>query len=44
MTPNEYQNFAMCTNDGKETERVYKALEGACIDVGGVINGCLGLS
>lgn len=44
MTPNEYQNLAMRTNDGKAIERVYKALEGTSIDVGGVLNGCLGLS
>lgn len=44
MTPNEYQNLAMRTNDGKATERVSKALECACIDIGGALNGCLGLS
>lgn len=44
MTPNEYQNFAMRTNDGMATTRIAKSLSFNGADMGGVINGCLGLS
>lgn len=53
MTGNEYQKFAMRTNDGKHTGRLlslcdgFKAMEGEpgkAGDLGGILNGCLGLS
>ena len=54
MTGNEYQALAMRTNDGKGSDRLYKKLfnrkvEGFHItkelnDLGGVLNGCLGLA
>ena len=49
MNGKEYQRFAMRTNDGKATERLLdKVDENAEYpwdnDVGGILNGCLGLS
>lgn len=48
MNANEYQQLAMRTNDGNATYRlsnvVYNSLDDPCIDVGGILNGCLGLS
>lgn len=44
MTPNEYQKLAMRTNDGMATTRLAKSLSFNGADIGGVINGCLGLS
>lgn len=44
MTPNEYQNLAMRTNDKKSTDRALKSLKNNSVDFGGVLNGCLGLS
>lgn len=57
MTGNEYQHFAMRTNDGKATARLldkYEMIEffkqakagrpTEKYDLGGILNGCLGLS
>lgn len=54
MTGSEYQKLAMRTNDGKGSERLYKKLFTGKVedfhitkdlnDMGGVLNGCLGLS
>lgn len=56
MTGNEYQALAMRTNDRKGTDRIEKAIELLCRpdkskcftpvveDLGGVLNGCLGLA
>ena len=51
MTGNEYQKLAMRTNDGNGTKRLEKALElnapecyKPIADIGGLFNGCLGLS
>lgn len=54
MTGIEYQNLAMRTNDGKATERMAKMMDAFFIadseepgrpgDLGGILNGCLGLS
>lgn len=54
MNGTEYQHLAMRTNDGKATERLltmadaFKAMEenvpGRAGDLGGILNGCLGLS
>lgn len=56
MTGNEYQVLAMRTNDRKGTDRIEKAIELLCRpdkpkcftpvveDLGGVLNGCLGLA
>ena len=46
MTGSEYQKLAMRTNDGKATERLkfWMDCNDLIIDVGGVLNGCLGLS
>jgi len=51
MLGNEYQKMAMRTNDGKGTERLKKSLgvnSPECYvpisDIGGLLNGCLGLS
>lgn len=44
MTGKEYQNLAMRTNDGMETTRLAKSLSFSGADMGGVLNGCLGLS
>lgn len=49
MTGNEYQALAMRTNDGKGTQRLQKAatytIQGQLVnDLGGVLNGCLGLA
>ena len=46
MTGNEYKYLAMRTNDGKATERLsfWMGANDTTIDVGGVLNGCLGLA
>ena len=47
MTGNEYQRFAMRTNDGLASERLTKKLDNhdwTAEDLGGIINACLGLS
>ena len=46
MTGNEYKYLAMRTNDGKATERLsfWMGANDTAIDVGGVLNGCLGLA
>lgn len=48
MYANEYQQLAMRTNDGNATYRlsnmVDNHLDDPRIDVGGILNGCLGLS
>lgn len=45
MTGHEYQEQAMRTNDGQATKRLMTAAgKGIIVDVGGVLNGCLGLS
>ena len=46
MTGNEYQELAMRTNDGKATDRLsfWMGANDTNIDVGGVLNGCLGLA
>lgn len=43
MTGREYQKLAMRTNDGMSTVRLVGALDGT-LDIGGVLNGCLGLA
>jgi len=43
MTGNEYQKLAMRTNDDKNTERLAAFLFSG-IDVGGILDGCLGLA
>ena len=43
MTGREYQKLAMRTNDGMSTVRLVGALDGT-LDIGGVMNGCLGLA
>ena len=46
MQIKEYQELAMRTNDGKCTERLNAEIEKGqgIVDVGGIINACLGLS
>ena len=46
MTGNEYQRLAMRTNDGKATERLEFHIEAnrGIKDIGGLLNGCLGLA
>lgn len=48
MNANEYQQLAMRTNDGNATYRLSNMadnyLDDPHIDVGGILNGCLGLS
>lgn len=44
MTGKEYQELAMRTNDGKATERLLTAVFPKEANIGGVLNGCLGLS
>lgn len=44
MTGKEYQELAMRTNDGKATERLLTAEFPKGANIGGVLNGCLGLS
>ena len=54
MNGNEYQSLAMRTNDGKATDRLNRMLDnfktaeseepGRAGDLGGILNGCLGLS
>ena len=44
MTGNEYQKLAMRTNDGLSTERLEGYIFDDLIDIGGILNGCLGLA
>lgn len=44
MTGNEYQQYAMRTNDGKATERLEAFVSDGRVDIGGILNGCLGLA
>ena len=46
MTGNEYQKLAMRTNDGKATERLEFHIDAnrGIKDIGGLLNGCLGLA
>lgn len=49
MTGNEYQDLAMRTNDGNATGRLSSKLDSfeqftGEYDIGGILNGCLGLS
>ena len=46
MTGNEYQELAMRTNDGKATERLEFHIDAnrGIKDIGGLLNGCLGLA
>lgn len=44
MTGNEYQQYAMRTNDGKATERLEAFVSDDRVDIGGILNGCLGLA
>ena len=48
MNGKEYQNLAMRTNDGKATLRLSNMVDDHMddpgMDVGGILNGCLGLS
>lgn len=46
MTGNEYEYLAMRTNDGMATARLsfWMDANDTTIDVGGVLNGCLGLA
>lgn len=53
MTGKEYVELAMRTNDGKSSDRVINKINDNCFlsgedliipDVGGVLNGCLGLA
>lgn len=43
-SPNGYQRLAMRTNDGKMTERLSKPAMEPGWDLGGIMEGCLGLS
>ena len=44
MTGNEYQKYAMRTNDGLSTDRLDELMQYSGKDIGGILNGCLGLS
>ena len=46
MDATDYQNLAMRTNDGKATNRLVHKVDDKPngIDIGGILNGCLGLS
>lgn len=53
MTGKEYQNLAMRTNDHKNSDRIIKKINNNQLvnsdeliipDIGGVLNGCLGLA
>lgn len=45
MTPNEYQELAMRTNDGNANCRLRQAqVDNIEYDLGGIFNACLGLS
>lgn len=47
MNMNEYQRLAMRTNDKCNTDRLWKKIvadDGDKKDIGGILNGCLGLS
>ena len=44
MTADEYQKLAMRTNDGRMTERLQKPDLKKDWDIGGIMEGCLGIS
>ena len=44
MQGKDYVALAMRTNDGNCNDRLLKKLEAKGLDVGGVLNGCLGLA
>lgn len=49
MTGKEYQKLAMRTNDGRATNRLIEKIDDNAefpwdTDIGGILNGCLGLS
>lgn len=44
MTGNEYQRLAMRTDDGLATERLEGFVFDDQVNIGGILNGCLGLS
>ena len=44
MTGSKYQQYAMRTNDGKATERLEAFVSDGRVDIGGILNGCLGLA
>ena len=44
MTGKEYYRLAMRTNDGNGSLSLKKAMSKTNIDVGGLLNGCLGLA
>lgn len=44
MTGNKYQKLASRTNDGLASERLTFKMVEAFVDVGGVLNACLGLA
>lgn len=45
MSGDDYKRLAMRTNDGKATERLLEKIQqNQGVDVGGALNGCLGLS
>lgn len=45
MTESEYQKLAMRTNDGKNSRRLEdKLLNYTYADIGGILDGCLGLT
>ena len=44
MTGSEYQKLAMRTNDGKNTRRLFESIRDDDFDIGGILDGCLGLS
>ena len=44
MQGKDYVALAMRTNDNKGNERLSKKLAVDCLDIGGVLNGCLGLA
>lgn len=47
MTGNNYQELAMRTNDGQASYRIARKLnsyDGEKMDLGGILNGCLGLA
>lgn len=44
MTGNEYQTAAMRTNDGKNKDRLEIMLFDEPADIGGILDGCLGMA
>ena len=44
MTGSEYQKLAMRTNDGKNKDRLEIMLFDEPADIGGILDGCLGLA